>query len=54
MDNFVQEKGNYLRKSAIENKEKWTNNLDHTVQINNMRIWLKERIAYLDTQINKF
>ncbi|KAA6331518.1 hypothetical protein EZS27_019882 [termite gut metagenome] len=54
MDNFVQEKGNYLRKSAIENKERWTDNLDHTTQINNMRTWLKERIAYLDTQINKF
>jgi hypothetical protein len=54
IDRFAQEKGDYLRKSAVENKEKWTGNLDHTAQINNMCAWLRERIAYLDTQIQKW
>jgi hypothetical protein len=54
IDKFVQEKGNYLQKSAIENKEEWTHNLEHIYQINRMRTWLKERIAYLDKQINGF
>ncbi|KAA6314978.1 hypothetical protein EZS27_034490, partial [termite gut metagenome] len=54
IDIFVREIGDYLQKSSIENKEVWTENLNHTDQINRMRTWLKERIAYLDTQINKF
>ncbi|KAA6341325.1 hypothetical protein EZS27_010860 [termite gut metagenome] len=54
IDIFIQEMGIYLQKSTIENKEVWTHNLDHADQINKMRTWLKERIAYLDTQINKF
>jgi spore coat protein CotH len=54
MDIFIQEIGVYLQKSSIENKKVWTQNLDHAEQIKRMRTWVKERIASLDIQINKF
>ncbi|KAA6348232.1 hypothetical protein EZS27_004300 [termite gut metagenome] len=54
IDAFIQGIGVYLQKSSIENKEVWTQNLNHAEQINRMRTWLKERITYLNTQINNF
>ncbi|KAA6339314.1 hypothetical protein EZS27_012742 [termite gut metagenome] len=54
IDVFIQDIGIYLQKSSVENKRVWTQNLNHAGQIQQMRTWLKNRITYLNTQINGF
>ncbi|KAA6324680.1 hypothetical protein EZS27_026017 [termite gut metagenome] len=53
MDVFVNEMGAILINSVAEDKEEWNNHtISYTEQITTMSKWIKERIAFLDTQIN--
>jgi hypothetical protein len=53
IDEFVNKTGAILANSATEDNERWSNHkAGYTGQITAMSKWIKERIAFLDTQIN--
>ncbi|NDW19671.1 hypothetical protein D0T53_12230 [Dysgonomonas sp. 216] len=56
LDQFIADYGTYLRKSGAANLALWYNekyyNYNYDEQINKMRLWLKNRIDYLDREIN--
>lgn len=56
MDQFITDYGVYLRKSSAENMEVWYDHryytFDFDKEIEKMKTWLKNRIDFLDQQIN--
>ena len=53
MDEFVDGYQSYLYKSALQNKRKWGGATDFQEQASKAKVWLNERIRYLDAQINE-
>ena len=53
VEKLVENMGHYLERSAVENREEWDNGLDYSQQITSMKKWFRERINYLDQEINK-
>lgn len=54
LDDFINQMHEKLNLSQAENFSKWNNNLIYSDQISKMKSWLKQRIAYLDAEINKY
>ncbi len=53
IDVFIDDYGTRLALSAHENKEEWPHYRDYLPEIEKMKLWIKKRIAYLDTEFNK-
>ena len=53
LDEFIDKYQSYLSKSAAQNKRKWPNTGDFQEQVSKARVWLNERIQYIDARINK-
>ncbi|MDR2039005.1 MAG: CotH kinase family protein [Bacteroidales bacterium] len=54
IDQYVDQLSAMMQKSQVENFKLWNNGLNYKNEISKMKNWLKERIAYLNSEINKF
>ena len=54
LDSFIDQMYEKLKLSQEENFSVWKNDLVYADQISKMKSWLKQRINYLDVEINKY
>lgn len=54
IDAYVDELAEILKKSQVENYEMWNPNINYNSHVTKIKQWLKERVVYMNTEINKY